>query len=650
MKLNKYITTIVLTLSLTMSYTLTAFASTPIQNNSKRYIIKFKTSTSNKNQVIQKYSGNFKHEFKHFNVASAEMTAQSIENLKKDSSVDYVEEDNLVKASATSSTSLTNWGVNDINATNSWQSGLTGNGIKIAVVDTGAGPHSDLNIAGGANVIAGSGTTSYSDDNGHGTHVAGIIVGQGANGGVKGVAPDSSLYAVKALDSNGSGYTSDIISGIDWAIENNMDIVSLSLGSNQSSISLQNAVDSAYSKGLLIVAAAGNDGTSSGTGTSIEYPANYSSVIAVGAVDSTNTRAYFSSTGSKLEVSAPGVNILSTYLNGGYQQMSGTSMATPFVAGDLALLKQKYPSYSNIQLRQLLDSTVKDLGVTGRDSLYGYGLIVAPSNSSQTTTPVQTPTAPATPTASILAGTYTSAQTVSLNDSTANVSIYYTLDGNTPTKASNLYSSPIIISSSKTLKAVAIDSTGNYSGVLSVSYTISNTVVTPTVPLTTIPKPIASIPAGSYKTPLIITLIDRYSKPLRAYYTLDGSNPSTTSTPYTGYIKINSTSTLKAIAVDYAGNSSEALSNLYTIITPPANPVASIRSGIYYKPQTLTLTDATLGVSIYYTTNGSIPTAKSNLYTGPITINNNTTIAMIAIDPAGNSSQVVSAKYIITRK
>jgi len=650
MKVNKYITTIVLTLSLTMSYTLTAFASTPLQNSSKRYIIKFKTSTSNKNQLIQKYSGKFKHEFKRFNVATAEMTTQSIENLKKDSNIDYVEEDNLLKASATSSTSLTNWGVNDINAMNSWQSGLKGSGIKIAVVDTGAGPHSDLKIAGGANVIAGSSTTSYSDDNGHGTHVAGIIVGQGVNGGVKGVAPDSSLYAVKALDSTGNGYTSDIISGIDWAMENNMDIVSLSLGSNQSSMALQNAVDSAYSKGLLVVAAAGNDGNSSGTGTSIEYPANYSSVIAVGAVDSTNTRAYFSSTGSKLEVSAPGVNIVSTYLNGSYQQMSGTSMATPFVAGDLALLKQKYPSYSNIKLRQLLDSTVKDLGVTGRDSFYGYGLIVAPSNSSQITTPVPTPTAPATPTASILAGTYTSAQTVSLKDSTSSVSIYYTLDGTTPTKASNLYSSPITISSSKTLKAVAIDSSGNSSGILSVSYVISNTVVTPTVPLTTIPKPIASIPAGSYKTPLIISLIDKYSKPLRAYYTLDGSTPSTTSTPYTGYIKINSTSTLKAIAVDYVGNSSEVLSNLYTIIAPPANPVASIRSGIYYKPQTLTLTDTTPGVSIYYTTNGSAPTSKSNLYKEPIAINSNSIIAMIAIDPSGNSSQVVYTKYIIARR
>ncbi|MDR3596118.1 S8 family serine peptidase [Clostridium sp.] len=650
MKLQKYISILILTLLLTMSYTLTAFASTPLQSGTKRYIIKFKTTTNDKNQIVAKYNGNFKHQFKHFNAATAEMTAQSLENLKKDPNIDYVEEDNLVKVS---STSLTNWGVNDINAPTSWQSGLTGKGVKIAIVDTGAGPHSDLNISGGTNVITGSTTNSYSDDNGHGTHVAGIIDGQGVNGGIKGVAPDASVYAVKALDSTGSGYTSDIIAGIDWAIENKMDIVSLSLGSSQSSTALQNAVDMAYNSGILVVAAAGNDGNSTGTGTNIEYPANYPSVIAVGAVDSTNTRAYFSSTGSKLEVSAPGVNILSTYLNGSYQQMSGTSMATPFVAGDLALLKQKYPSYTNVQLRQLLDNNVVDLGSTGRDSLYGYGLIEAPANSSTsvpiTTTPVAV-TMPATPTASVAAGTYTSSQTVSLNDTTAGVSIYYTLDGTTPSSASNLYSSPITISSTKTLKAIAINSSGNSSAVLSVSYIISNPVTTPTVPLFKIPTPIASIPSGSYRAPLIVSLFDSYSRPLKAYYTLDGSTPTTKSVPYMGYIKITSTSTLKAIAVDYYGNTSAVLTNSYNIVTPPANPVASIREGIYFKPQTITLSDKTPGVSIYYTTNSSIPTAKSTLYTGPITIKNNTILSMVAIDSSGNSSQVAYSKYIIIGK
>lgn len=644
MKQKKYIGILLIVLLLTFLCGVTVFASTPSQNATKRYIIKFKTSSTDKSQVISKYNGKSKQQFKHFNAATAEMTVQNIDKLKKDSTVDYVEEDNVVKISSTpivkSSTSMTNWGVNDINAPASWQSGLTGKGVKIAIIDSGIASHSDLTIAGGINVITGSSGASYTDENGHGTHVAGVIAAQGLNGGVKGVAPDASIYAVKALGSNGEGYTSDIIAGIDWAIQNKMDIISMSMGTTESSTALKNAIDTAYNNGILVVAAAGNDGNTSGTGTNIEYPANYSSAIAVGAVDSNNKRAYFSSTGSKLEVSAPGVDILSTYLNNGYTKMSGTSMATPFVTGDLALLKQKYPSSTNSQLRQLLDNNVKDLGTYGKDSLYGYGLIVAPSSSTTTTV--------STPTASIAAGTYATNQTVSLKDATSGVSIYYTLDGTTPTASSKLYSSPIMVSSTTTLKAVAIDSSGNSSSVLSVLYTISQSGTTPTS--LTIPTPTASIPSGSYRTPLIVTLYDKYSKPLKAYYTLDGSTPTTSSTLYIGYIKITSTSTLKVIAVDSSRNTSGVLSNSYTIVTPPANPVSSVRSGIYTKAQTITLSDITPGVSIYYTTDRTMPTAKSTLYTGPITIKNSTTLAMVAIDSLGNSSQVVVAQYIILNR
>lgn len=347
------------------------------ENISERYIIKFKTNDVNGNKLVSKYNGNFKHQFKYINATVADMTPQDIINLKKDSNVEYVEKDSVVKISATS---YSNWGIDDIKAPNSWQSGLTGKGVKIAIIDTGVSSHPNLKITGGTNVINNSDLTSFVDDNGHGTHVAGIIGAQGVNDGVKGVAPDASIYAVKALDSAGDGYISDIISGVDWAIDNNMNIISMSFGQSKSSKSLNNAVDTAYNSGILVVAAAGNNGQISGKGTNIEYPAKYSSVIAVGAVDSTKTRASFSSTGNKLEVSAPGTNIMSTYLNGTYVEMSGTSMATPFVAGDLALLKEKYPTYTNVQLRQLLDDNVVDLGDTGKDSLYGFGLIQAPSN------------------------------------------------------------------------------------------------------------------------------------------------------------------------------------------------------------------------------------------------------------------------------
>ncbi|GFZ29832.1 hypothetical protein CSC2_03580 [Clostridium zeae] len=715
MKSRKISGIFIATIVIASSFSWTTYASTTTTDTtSKRYIVKFKTKGVDRGKLISNYSGKVKRQFKNVDAAVAEITPQNATKLLKDSNVAYVEVDNVVKVA---DTTFSNWGVSDINAQASWQSGFTGKGVKVAVIDTGAATHSDLSITGGTNVISGSTTASFSDDNGHGTHVAGIIGAKGVSGGVKGVAPDASIYAVKALDSSGSGYTSDVISGIDWAIENKMDIISMSLGSSQSDTSLQNAVDTAYNSGILVVAAAGNDGNADGTGTNVEYPANYSSVIAVGAVDSTNKRAYFSSTGSKVEVSAPGVNITSTYLNGSYAQMSGTSMATPFVAGDLALLKQKYPSYTNVQLRNLLDSNIVDLGVSGRDSSYGFGLIQAPSNTLAVI-------APSKPVASIPGGSYNSSQVIGLSDATSGVSIYYTVDGTTPTAQSNLYNTPITIGSTTTLKAVAIDAAGNSSEVLSNTYTITSPVVLPakptanvpagnystsqavtlsdktagvsiyytldgTIPTSNstlysgaitisstkilkaiainangkssevmsntyvingpvaIPTPTASVPSGTYKAPLFIKLFDMYSKPLRAFYTLDGSTPTTKSLPYMGYINIAASCTLKVIAVDYNGNVSGVLSNQYTIIKPPADPIASVRGGIYNKPQTITLSDTTPGVTIYYTLDGSKPTTNSSAYKGGITISKTAILRAIAVDSLGNTSNVTSSLYII---
>ncbi|MDS0524841.1 chitobiase/beta-hexosaminidase C-terminal domain-containing protein [Clostridium sp. SHJSY1] len=699
----------------TSSPSAATLSSSTIQNSTKRYIVKLKNKDVNASQVVSKYNGKFRHQFKNVEAAVVDVTQDKVQELKNDPNVTYVEEDNVVKVSATTQT---NWGLDDIGAPASWQSGFTGKDVKIAVIDTGTAPHPDLIVSGGVNVINGATTTSYADDNGHGTHVSGIIAGKGVDNGVKGVAPDASLYSVKALNSTGSGYTSDIIAGIDWAIENKMDIISMSLGSSQSSISLESAVNKAYNNGVLVVAAAGNSGNSDGIGTSIEYPANYSSVIAVGAVDSTNTRAYFSSTGSKLEVSAPGVNVLSTYLNGSYVQMSGTSMATPFVAGNLALLKQKYPSYTNAQLRELLDNNISDLGVIGRDSLYGFGLIKAPINTEVPSIKLNKPIA------SVSGGSYTTNQVVALSDTTEKVSIYYTTDGSTPTTSSNIYTSPITINSTTTLKAIAVDANGNVSEVLENTYVINNPLISPRKPVASIPSgtysvaqtvmlsdktegvsiyytldgtvpssksklysepitissttklkaiaidasgnssevlsvsykinlsiaiptPIASIPSGTYKDSLFIKLYDKYPGNLKFYYSLDGSTPTTKSLLYIGYVNIKSSCTLKVIAVDANGNVSGVLINQYNIIKPPTAPKLSIASGIYKTAQTIILSSSTPGVSIYYTLNGSAPSAKSILYTGPIIIKNSTVIKAVAIDASGNASNKVNAIYII---
>lgn len=208
------------------------------------------------------------------------------------------------------------------------------------------------------------------DDNGHGTHVAGTIGALDNELGVIGVAPQADIYAIKALDQYGNGSYSDIISGIEWAIDNNIDIINMSIGGTTKSKTLETAVNNAYNAGILLVASAGNNGYDK-KGT-ITYPAAYDSVIAVGAVDENNTRAYFSSVGRQLELMAPGVNVLSTVPNNSYASYSGTSMASPHIAGSAALLWEANPNLSNVEIRNLLNNSAIYLG----DSFeYGNGLV-----------------------------------------------------------------------------------------------------------------------------------------------------------------------------------------------------------------------------------------------------------------------------------
>lgn len=264
--------------------------------------------------------------------------------------------------------------------------GYTGKGVKIAVLDTGIASHSDLMIAGGVSTV--DYTTSYQDDHGHGTHVAGIIGGKDNNTGITGIAPAAELYAVKVMNQNSEAFNADVIEGIRWAIDHDMDIINMSIGLNNENEEMKEILDEAYSKGILIVASAGNYGNVEATGDNVLYPAKYDSVIAVGAVNDSKIRWSNSATGSKVEVVAPGVNIYSTFLNNQFAKASGTSQAAPFVAGLLALYKEAYPELSNVEIRSLLQQNTEDLGIVGRDNEYGYGLVKIPSLPNQT---VETP-------------------------------------------------------------------------------------------------------------------------------------------------------------------------------------------------------------------------------------------------------------------
>ncbi|TYP77836.1 S8 family peptidase [Paenibacillus methanolicus] len=210
--------------------------------------------------------------------------------------------------------------------------------VKIAILDTGIGPNPDLRVAGGVNTITGG---SYRDDNGHGTHVAGIAAARGAKCHPFGVAPRAALYAVKVLDATGSGYVSDIIEGIEWCIRNRMQVINMSFGLfGGESPALHAAVRQAYKRGIALVASAGNNGPFN---PGLDAPASYPQTMAVAASTRSNRIAPFSSRGKRILVAAPGNLIRSTKPGGGYAVMSGTSMAAPHVAGGAALLLARYP-------------------------------------------------------------------------------------------------------------------------------------------------------------------------------------------------------------------------------------------------------------------------------------------------------------------
>jgi subtilisin family serine protease len=251
-------------------------------------------------------------------------------------------------------------------------------------MDTGIdADHEDLTVVDGVKIIKGVTTEDvYNDDNGHGTHCAGIIAAKNNDLGVVGVACSASLYAIKVLDSGGSGYYTDMIKGLDWAISHGVHVVSMSFGGQTSTKAFESACKNAQSKGLVLVAAAGNGGNAK-----VLYPAAYSSVIAVGATDSSNARASSSSYGSQLDIMAPGVGIYSTYNDGGYTTLSGTSMACPHVSGTVALvLATKIPAtydankngiWDPTEVQNCLQKTATDLGTAGWDKYTGYGLVNA---------------------------------------------------------------------------------------------------------------------------------------------------------------------------------------------------------------------------------------------------------------------------------
>lgn len=248
---------------------------------------------------------------------------------------------------------------------------------KVCVIDTGFNlGHPDLGDQN--NGVSGQGNNNqvgnwFNDGNGHGTHVAGTISALSNNEGVVGVYPGVDLHIVKIFNDQGAWtFSSDIITGIQQCANAGANVVNMSLGGGGSSTAERNAMQDFVDDGIMLVAAAGNSGNSS-----LSYPASYDAVISVAAVDSAERRASYSQYNSQVEIAGPGSAVQSTWPSNTYNSISGTSMATPHVAGAAALVWSFFPSCSNEQIRAAMNLTAKDKGASGRDNLYGHGIVQA---------------------------------------------------------------------------------------------------------------------------------------------------------------------------------------------------------------------------------------------------------------------------------
>ena len=302
---------------------------------------------------------------------------QALAALEKNPNVRYTEADGQMHAHA----QTLPWGVDRVDADVVHADGETGGddsdgegGADIAILDTGIdSDHPDLgaNLGTGTAFVectGGSCTTTWDDDDGHGTHCAGIADARDNTEGVVGVSTNATLHAVKVLDNRGSGTFSDVAAGIEWVADQGYDVGSMSLGASSGSQTVKDACQYAADNGVLLVASAGNSGPCSDC---VGYPAAYSTVVAVSATNQDDALADYSSTGSEVELAAPGSNIYSTYVDGAYETLSGTSMSCPHVSGAAGQLMDN--GYSSTEARDQLTSTAEDIGLG--DSESGAGLL-----------------------------------------------------------------------------------------------------------------------------------------------------------------------------------------------------------------------------------------------------------------------------------
>ncbi|GGW82561.1 S8 family serine peptidase [Alteromonas halophila] len=302
-------------------------------------------------------------------LVAAKLSKKALNALRNDPTIESVSVDAKRKLMAQS----TPYGIPMVEADQFAQSNTSAR--KVCIIDTGYNlGHPDLPDTN--NGVTGEGNNSqvgnwYNDGNGHGTHVAGTISAYDNSEGVIGVYPGVDMHIVKIFDDNGQWtYSSDIIQAVQQCQDAGSNVVNMSLGGGSSSSAEESAMQGFADDGVLLVAAAGNDGNSVKS-----YPASYDAVMSVGAVGSNESWANYSQYNNQVEIAAPGTSVNSTYPDDTYAALTGTSMATPHVAGGAALVWSYFTQCSADDIRSALTATAEDKGAAGRDNYYGYGLM-----------------------------------------------------------------------------------------------------------------------------------------------------------------------------------------------------------------------------------------------------------------------------------
>lgn len=331
-------------------------------------LVKFKPSSASARLIANRVIGAATtHEISQIGVEKIKLRSgmsveQALKYYRGLSNVQYAEPDYIVRATFVPNDPMYNsqYAPQRINMPAAWDLNIGAATVKIAIIDSGVDyTHPDLagKVTKGKDYV--NGDADPMDDNGHGTHCAGNAAGNTNNGvGIAGIGFNCSLAAFKVLGAGGSGLTSDTTQAIIDATDMGVDVISMSLGSAGESAAEGDAVNYAWNKGVVLVAAAGNDGV-----TDHHWPGAFTNCICVGASDSVDGQADFSNFGADwVDVAAPGVDILSTLPGNTYAAESGTSMATPVVAGLVGLMKSYAPASTNAELRTALEDNCDDIG------------------------------------------------------------------------------------------------------------------------------------------------------------------------------------------------------------------------------------------------------------------------------------------------